>query len=170
MRDALSPQGNASKGDCIHLFCSLLLFCGEGEGVETHLLQHRGEAVAAGGGEVLAEIDGINEVEVGIDDVMGRVTAQHTYQQSDDALDKDGIGVAVVDDNGFTVSGLGLPQLCSKPDFGLAAVDEILFGAVGIGERFETIAVVDEQAVAVHPIVESTKFIDNLALYFVDGS
>ena len=49
----------------------------EGEGVFAHLLEHGYEAVAAGRGEVLAQTDTVDEVEVGIEYVGRSLVRKH---------------------------------------------------------------------------------------------
>ena len=52
---------------------SILLLRLVGQGVDAHLLEHGHEAVGARRGEVLAEADAVDEVEVGGEDLCGAV-------------------------------------------------------------------------------------------------
>ena len=64
----------------------LLFPCLESQGIHAHLLHHRHEAVAAGGGEVLLQSYLVDEVEVGIENLLRCGIAQHTDEQRDDAF------------------------------------------------------------------------------------
>ena len=48
----------------------MCVLCFVGKGVETHLLHHGYEAIAAGGGEMLLEAYLLDEVEVGIGNLL----------------------------------------------------------------------------------------------------
>ena len=67
--------------------------CLERKCVHLHLLEHRAQAVASGGGEVLAQADTVDEVEVGIQNLLRRVVGQDSDQQSNDALDNECIAL-----------------------------------------------------------------------------
>ncbi len=77
---------------------------------------------------MLAEIDTVDKIKVGIDNLLRRVVAQDRDEQSDNAFNQNGIGIAVVDD-------VAVLHLCREPYLGLAAVNEVLLGAVRLGER-----------------------------------
>ena len=64
-----------------------------GQGVHLHLLDHAGEAVGAGGGEVLAEAYGVDEVELGVEYLLRGVPVEGADEQGDDAAGDDGVAV-----------------------------------------------------------------------------
>lgn len=146
-----------------------LLFGCESECIQPHLLEHGSKAIAARGGEMFSEIDGVDEIQVCIDNLAWCVAAQYADKQGYNSLDQDGVGVASIDDNGVIISVFLLFEFCGEPHFGLATVNEILFGSVSLGERFQAIAVVDEKAVSVHPIIEGTEFFDDFVLDAIDA-
>jgi len=102
----------------LHLSLQLGLEC---QGVELHLFDHGQKAVGAGGREVLLKPYAIDEVEVGIQYGLGRLTAQHADEQGNNALGDDGI--AVGSENNLTVNQFGF-----NPNLTLAPVDEVLRG------------------------------------------
>ena len=58
-----------------------IIFGLEGKGVGTHLLYHCQKTVGTGGREVLAEANLLDEVEVGIEDFLWGMVAEHTDEQ-----------------------------------------------------------------------------------------
>ena len=147
-------------------FCSwvLCLLPGlEGEGIHAHLAEHGEEAVAARGREVFLEADAVDEIEVGIEDLGRRVAAEHADEQGHDAAHDEGVA--------FGAEGDGAVGLLvgSEPYAALATVDEVLLNLVGCREGFLFVAQVDEELVAVHPVVEVLELLDDVVLYLVDG-
>ena len=55
-------------------------FACERERIEPHLFDHRQQAVRARGREVGAQADGVDEIEVGVEDLLRRAPVQHAYQ------------------------------------------------------------------------------------------
>lgn len=70
----------------------------ESESVEAHLFHHCQEAVRAGGREVFGKAYVVNEVEFGVEDVVGSLIVKHLDEQRDDSLDDDSVGVGGVVD------------------------------------------------------------------------
>ena len=119
----------------------------EGLRVEAHLAQHGHQTVAACGAEVAAEAYAVDEIEVGVEDVVRRLIAQHTYQQSYDALYYHGVGVGA--ENYFALR----VELGRNPHTALAALYEVCRRFVGFGQRRQLAAKVYDVGIAVHPVV-----------------
>ncbi len=134
---------------------------GESEGVETHLLEHCHQAIAAGRGEVFTEIDTIDEIEVGLHDLLRRMVAQYMDKQRYDAFHKNGIRVAVVKD-------MPVLHLCREPYFGLTTVNQVLLCAVGLRECLQTIAIVDKEPYMNSENILEVRGLKDFVLYFVD--
>ena len=71
-------RNGALRCDSARLCVCVLCFIGKG--VEPHLLYHGYEAIAAGGGEVLFESYLLDEVEVGIGNLLGSMPGENLYQ------------------------------------------------------------------------------------------
>ena len=130
---------------------------GDGKGIHLDALDHGEQAIGACGGKMLGQPDFADEIEVGIEDFLCRMTVDHTEEEGHDALDDEGVALSTELEDAVGV------LVAHNPD------DEILlvlfFGRKGIA-RF---AQIDEQLVAVHPIFNLGKFLDDFVLYFVDG-
>lgn len=133
----------------------------EGECVHAHLFHHGQQAVATGGREVLLQADAGDEVEVGGKNFVRRVPGEHLDEQGDDTLYNESVALGLEDD--FAVLFVGL-----QPYAALAAFYQVLVGFVAFIESWLFVAQVDEQLVAVHPVVEVTEFGDDFVLHFVD--
>ena len=74
----------------------------EGKGVHPHLLDHSQEAVAAGGRQVFPQADLLDEVEVGIEDFLWGMVAEHADEQTDNAFHDEGVALCPEVNHFFT--------------------------------------------------------------------
>ena len=91
----------------------------EGAGVVADLAHHGHQTVAARGREVLAQANAVDEVEVGVEDLVGRPVVEHPHQQGHNALDDKRVGIGAEID-----AALGV-ELRVDPDAALAALDQV---------------------------------------------
>ena len=137
--------------------------CLEGPGVITQLAYHSDKAVAAGRGEVAAESDTVDEIEVGIEDFIGSTMVEDFHKQRDDALDDQCVGISLKVD--FAIFG----TLSCDPYSALTSLDKILRGLFVFREFRESVAEVDDVCVAVHPVGEFGELIHYFILNFIDS-
>ena len=109
---------------------------------------------------MLFQSDTVDEVKVGIENLLRRMSAQHPHQQVHNTFYNQRVAFGAEHDPSFPVVGL-------QPHPALATVYQVLFGLVLFGERFLPTAHVDEQLVFVHPVIEAAELINDLVLYFV---
>ena len=96
---------------------------------------------------MFAESDALNEIEVGIQNFLWSMTAENTDEQRNDTFhDK---CIALGREPQLIVAVVGL-----QPHPTLTAVDEVAFGLVFLIQRLLFITQVDEQLIAVHPVIE----------------
>ena len=110
---------------------------------------------------MIAQSDLVDEIKVGIEDLLRRVIAQHLDEQGDDALH----------DQRIAVGGEHQPAIhhvALEPHAALTAVDEVLLGLIFIVEGFEVIAQVNQHLVLVHPVVEVAELSHHLVLQFIN--
>ena len=103
---------------------------------------------------------GLYEVEVGMQNLVWRVPAQHPYEQRNDALYYK--GVALCREYELAVGAVAL-----QPYAALASVYEVLLGFVFLVEGTKLVAQVYKHLVFVHPVVEVSKLADYFVLYLV---
>ncbi len=138
-----------------------VLTCLEGDGVGPHLLNHRQQAVAAGGGEVLPQADALDEVQVGVEHLLWRRTVKHAHEHRDDSLDDDGIAVGL--QAHMPIDAVGL-----QPHAALATVNQVVGRLVLLVQGGHGIAHVNDDTVTVHPVVQTLKFLNDFVLSLVD--
>ena len=100
-----------------------------------YALHHSHKTVAACGREVFAQADAVDEVEVGVEYFLRGVSAEHAYEQCDNAFDDEGVALgAEVEQAGALVADDIRPSLerCKED-----AQDERDSGRHGTG-RHET--------------------------------
>ena len=73
----------------------LLFLCAESERIEVHLLDHGHQSVRTGGAEVFLQTDAVDEVEVGVENLLRRVVRQDTDQKGNNTLHDDGIALTL---------------------------------------------------------------------------
>ena len=134
-----------------------------GQSIGLHLFEHGKEAVAAGGGEVIAKANTLDEIEVGIENFLWRMVAENADEEGDDALDDQGVALGAEMHEAFGC------EVGNEPHAALATVDEVLFGLLALGKGLLLRTEVDEELVAIHPVVEIAELFDDFVLYFVDS-
>ena len=72
------------------------MFCLKGKGVKTHLFYHREQAVGAGRRQVFRKTYVINEMEIGIKDVVRSLVVKHLNQKRNYPFDDDCVGIGRV--------------------------------------------------------------------------
>ena len=138
--------------------------CLKGEGIHAHLLHHCHQSVAAGGGEVFLQSHLLDEVEVGGKNVVRRLPREHAQQQGDDTFHDDGIAV------GSKCHSSAFSCLGVNPHAALAALYQLFRSFKVLIERFKSVAKVYDIGIAVHPVVETAKFLNNLVLNLINCS
>lgn len=140
-------RGGSFEGECVHL----------------HLAEHGQETVAASGGEVITEAYALDEVEVGIENLLGSMVAEYADEQCHNALDDEciALGLEVNEALGRKVGG--------KPYATLAAFDEVLLSLGALGKWLLLRTEVNEELVFIHPIIEVVEFLDDIVLYLING-
>ena len=111
---------------------------------------------------MFAQADTVDEIEVGIYYLFCGMPAQYVDKQCHDALYQYGIRVALVDN-------LALFQAGGEPYFRLAAVNQVLLRAGFFGKRLQTVSVLNQQRITIHPIVKTAELFNNFVLYIVDS-
>ena len=106
---------------------------------------------------MLREPDLLDEVQLAIDDILGALVIQHAQQEADDPLDDEGIALPAEVDTLAIVAG-------GDPYTALAALDEVGRRLVRLGERCELAPEIDEQRIAIHPVIECCEVLDDLVL------
>ena len=129
----------------------------EGEGIHAHLLDHGQQAVAARGREVLLETYGVDEVQVGVENLLRRAAVHHTHEQCRDAFGYYGVAVG-------RIVYLAVLHAGVDPQARLTSVDEVFVGLVRGIHRRERIAQFDKIVVLVEPVVEYGEVLDDLIL------
>ena len=134
----------------------------ESQRINPHLLHHCYKSVASRGRQMLLQSNLFYEVEIGIENLLRRMAAEHTNQQRDDALHDQCIALSLkVND--------AVGKVCHKPHTALATVNEVLLRLVLLVKRFQFIAQIYQQLVLVHPVVKAGELLNNLVLYFVNA-
>ena len=137
--------------------------CGNGESVHLDTFNHREEAVGARGREMLGKPDFTNEIEVGIQNLLCRMAVDYTEEEGDDSLHNEGIAFSA------ELEKAVCSLVAHNPDAALTTVDEVRLVLFFGREDIALFAQINEQLVAVHPIFNLGKFLDDFVLYFVDG-
>ena len=109
---------------------------------------------------MLAQSDAVDEIEVGIENLLRSVSAEHADEQCHNALHYQCVALCGEPQCPVTVVGL-------QPHTTLAAVDEVAFGFILVVQRLLFVAEVDEQLVFVHPVFEVRELLNNFVLQFV---
>ena len=143
-------------------FCYLLSHGLESDGILAHLFEHGNETVAAGGGEVLAQANTVNEIEVSIYYFFCSMPAQYMDKQCYDALYQYSIRITLVDNLAVFYAG-------GEPYSRLATVNQVLLRAGFLGKRLQPVSVLNQQRITIHPIVKTAELFNNLVLYIVDS-
>lgn len=110
---------------------------------------------------MLAQTDLLDEIEVGIEDLLRRVAADHADEQRDDALGDERVAIGGEDEAAIGVVAL-------QPHAALTTLDEVLLVLVLLVQRLEVVAQVDQHLILVHPVGKLVELLDDLVLQFVD--
>ncbi len=102
----------------------------------------------------------VNEIQVGVEDFLRRMSAEHTYKQSYYALDDKRVAFRRQFNPAVNIVGL-------QPYAALTAVDKVALGLVFLVQRFLFVAQINEQLILVHPVGEVGELFDHLVLSFV---
>lgn len=140
----------------------LFIDAGQSQCIHSHLLDHGEQTIGTRGTEVLCEPYLTNEIEVGIQNFLGLMSTHHTEQEADDATHDEGITLCSEIDSAICTS------VAHKPHTALTTVDEVLFCLLFRGQGCLLLAHVDEELVAIHPVVKATELLDYFVLYIVD--
>ena len=110
---------------------------------------------------MVAQPNSVDEVEVGIDDVLWLLSTEHPDEHRHDALDDDGVAVGTIGDHTVAV-------LCVEPQAALASVNEIVGGLLALVERFKRVSQINDVGIAVHPVVHVTELLYYFVLQLID--
>ena len=77
------------------------MFCLKSKSIETHLLYHGEQTVGAGGRQVFRKADVINEMEIGIQDVVRSLVVKHLNQKRNYTFDDYRVGISRIVDLPF---------------------------------------------------------------------
>lgn len=106
---------------------------------------------------MLAQTDLLDEVEVGVEDLLGRVAAEDADEQRDDALGDERVAIGGEDEAPVEVVAL-------QPYAALATIDEVLLVLILLLQRFEVVAQVDKHLILIHPVGKLVELLDDLVL------
>ena len=109
---------------------------------------------------MVLQSDGVDEVEVGVENLLRRGVAEHADEQGHDALHDEGVALGGEVEAPVAVVGM-------QPHAALAAVNQVLLGLVLLGQGLLVVAQVNEQLVAVHPVVEAGELVYDFVLSVV---
>ena len=98
---------------------------------------------------MVLEANAVNEVEVGLRNLLWRVSAEHLNEQRDDALCYERIAVGCEHDVAVGVVGL-------QPHTALASVDEVLLRLIFRVKRLQVVAKVNEEDDSLQDVPEIT--------------
>lgn len=123
---------------------------------------HGKKTIGASGGEVLAQPQLVDEEKVSLCDITCLLSGEYLEEHSDNTLYDDSIAISGEEDS--TV-GLWVPR---NPDTTLATFDDIIGDFLLYGYGSKLIAHLDDERIAIHPVVQKGEFVYDLVLYFVD--
>src|ERR1041385_6917685 len=86
-------------------------------GIHFYLFEHGEQTIGAGWREMAAQADGVDEGDIGIDDLFWGMAGEHLYEQTDQSFCDDGIAVGGEEE--FAVL-----KVYMEPDAGLAPFNE----------------------------------------------
>ena len=156
-----------------------LLLRAESQRINPHLLHHCYKSVAPGGRQMLLQSNLLDEVEVGIQNLLRRMAAEHPDQQTYNALYDHRIALSLkVNDNTSRFSAVlcqqALPSfggagggLRHQPHATLATVNQVLLRLELLVKRLQIVAQINQQLVLVHPVVKAGELLNDLVLYLV---
>ena len=99
----------------------------------------------------------LDEIQVGIQNLVRGMVGHHLDEQGDDAFYDQGITLGL--ELQATVLNIAL-----EPYAALAAIDQVLFVLVFLVQWLLVTTQIDQQLVFVHPIIEVSEFLDDLVL------
>lgn len=132
------------------------------EGVGLDLLEHSEQAIAARGRQMVVQTDGVNKVEVGIENLLRGAVAEHAHQHRDDTLDNNGVAIGLEVHLAVDIVGL-------EPHTALAAVNKVVGGLVLLVEGWHGIAHINDERVAIEPVGKALKLFDDFVLNIVNS-
>ena len=106
---------------------------------------------------MLAQSYLVDEVEVGIEYILRRLVVEDTDKQANNAFHNECVALCLEVDMCAVI-------ICLQPNAALTAFDEVALCLVFLVQGWQTVAHVNEQLVAVHPVVKVLKLFDNLLL------
>lgn len=117
-----------------------------------------GEAVAAGGGEVFDEINGLERVGSGCRDFGGRGTAEEIAEERDETADERRVGLATEIAEAVADFADEINQRDTTADAGGV-------GAFGVGEGRELFRAVDDEREALLRVIDEGEIVDEPLLF-----
>ena len=100
-----------------HFRLLLFAFHLECHRIEPHLLDHREQSVGTGGRKVFFQSDSVDEVQVGVENLLRGMSGKHADKQRDDAFHDDRIAISLEDNLPNTIMEA---MACGTPCVGFA--------------------------------------------------